>query len=1008
MKNKQMKVRRDASNYAKRLRFIPAALGLGFGLLANHAGAAVTTWDPQGTVTSPVYCNGPCWYTGNLSQTWENNEWDTANETGTATPVNWVEGTAALFAVNSGTGTPAFTITMNANHTVAGIFDGPLAPNPCQVTIQGTGTMILPAGLIGFDVISDTSDPGLITIAVPITDAGGADAAVLTAEGTGEIFLNATNTYSGGTTLGYSGTSWRGILYFNNSASFGTGSLVISNTSTYIGSLAVEGTSAVTIPNPVVVGKYTYNPRCNIIGAAAPNGPTFSGNWTLNGANAVIGSATDGTVTISGNIADGPLGAGGFYMFNPGILVLSGVNTFSGNMGIGDGTLAAGTLEIGGAGQLGSGNYSGTIYITNRGTFVYASSANQTLAGVISSGTANGGGALTQNGPGTLTLTAPNTYAGATTINGGTLEIGGAGQLGSGNYSSAIVIQGGATLIYASSANQTLSGVISGGGALTQTGPGTLTLSAANTYTGATTLSGGALLVNGSTAAGSTVTVAYGATLGGSGAINGPLTVQSGGILAPGAGAAAAGTTLTLAGAVTLNSGCIVSNQINKVGATLMADKASSSGTLTLAGTLEVVLDSGSSPPANGDSFTLFGGTLAGSFASISTPPGFSWNTSGLTAGGNGTLVCLGCNGTLSVSAGANQTICNEGSTTLSATASGGSGSYTSYVWSPGGATTASILVSPASTTAYTVTVTDSYGCTATSPSVTVAVNPVVTANAGPNQSICTGCGVTIGGSPTAGGGSGSGYTYNWSPATGLSSATVANPTASPATTTTYTVTVTDSLGCSSTPSSVTLTVVPPPSIVTQPQSATNVMGTTATFTVKAAGSGLSYQWQKNGANLSGNSRVTGTASPTLTITGAVPGDVGSYTVAVSNLAGSTNSVAAVLTITIPPQGTSSGVVYAFQQTGSGPMNPFSRLLQTADGTLYGTSYNGGTNGYGTVFQAGTNGGLPRWFRLPRPMAQILMRGWCRAATAISTARPTTAGPAPTPARCSGWTPAGL
>src|ERR1039458_1308459 len=109
----------------KSLRFISAALALLFCLVANHAGAAITTWDPQGSNTQNFY-------TGNMSGTWENALWSTlTSEGGMATPVNWVEGTAALFAVNSGTGTPAFTVTMNANHTVAGIFDGSLNPKPC-------------------------------------------------------------------------------------------------------------------------------------------------------------------------------------------------------------------------------------------------------------------------------------------------------------------------------------------------------------------------------------------------------------------------------------------------------------------------------------------------------------------------------------------------------------------------------------------------------------------------------------------------------------------------------------------------------------------------------------------------------------------------------------------------------------------------------------------------------------------------------------------------------------
>ncbi len=61
-----------------------------------------------------------------------------------------------------------------------------------------------------------------------------------------------------------------------------------------------------------------------------------------------------------------------------------------------------------------------------------------------------------------LTLTGVNTYSGGTRIGGGTLTIGGAGQLGSGTY--AAVIDNAGQLLHNSSANQTLSGAIAGTG----------------------------------------------------------------------------------------------------------------------------------------------------------------------------------------------------------------------------------------------------------------------------------------------------------------------------------------------------------------------------------------------------------------------------------------------------------------------------------------------------------------------------------------------------------------
>jgi len=75
---------------------------------------------------------------------------------------------------------------------------------------------------------------------------------------------------------------------------------------------------------------------------------------------------------------------------------------------------------------------------------------------------------------------------------------------------------------------------------------------------------------------------------------------------------------------------------------------------------------------------------------------------------------------------------------------------------------------------------------------VTFTLPPLV-ANAGAAKSVNPSSPSTvIGGSPAATGGTGP-YTYSWSPSTGLSDATAANPTATPGTTVTYTLTVTDS-----------------------------------------------------------------------------------------------------------------------------------------------------------------------------------------------------------------------
>jgi len=146
-------------------------------------------------------------------------------------------------------------------------------------------------------------------------------------------------------------------------------------------------------------------------------------------------------------------------------------------------------------------------------------------------------------------------------------------------------------------------------------------------------------------------------------------------------------------------------------------------------------------------------------------------------------------------------------------------GSYT-YEWSP---TTGlsdpfspTPFARPAQTTIYTLrVVSNQTGCSSipttldTLSTVTVHVTPTPVADAGPDLSICAGENVVLGGVP---------FncvplcTYAWTPALGLSNPTAANPTASPSQTTTYYLKVLAN-GCESVADSVTVTVLPAPTL---------------------------------------------------------------------------------------------------------------------------------------------------------------------------------------------------
>jgi Leucine-rich repeat (LRR) protein len=95
---------------------------------------------------------------------------------------------------------------------------------------------------------------------------------------------------------------------------------------------------------------------------------------------------------------------------------------------------------------------------------------------------------------------------------------------------------------------------------------------------------------------------------------------------------------------------------------------------------------------------------------------------------------------------------------------------------------------------------------------------------------------------------------------------------------------------------SVTIQVNTPPAITTQPLSQTVNQGATASFTVIATGTTpLSYQWYKN------RTIISGATSATYSKTNVQQEDTGSYTVTVSNVAGSATSNSARLTVTLLP-----------------------------------------------------------------------------------------------------------
>jgi autotransporter-associated beta strand protein len=157
-----------------------------------------------------------------------------------------------------------------------------------------------------------------------------------------------------------------------------------------------------------------------------------------------------GTVTLGGNIS----GAGGLTKQGPFTAILTGTNTFTGNITISGGTLQGNTASL-------------PTNITNNAALVF----NQTSAGTYS-GTISGTGSMTKTGSGTLTLTANNTYSGTTTVSAGTLLVNNTS--GSGTGTGAVTVQSGASLGGTGSIAG-LTTINSGGFVRPGTSPGVLT-----------------------------------------------------------------------------------------------------------------------------------------------------------------------------------------------------------------------------------------------------------------------------------------------------------------------------------------------------------------------------------------------------------------------------------------------------------------------------------------------------------------------------------------------------
>ena len=158
---------------------------------------------------------------------------------------------------------------------------------------------------------------------------------------------------------------------------------------------------------------------------------------------------------------------------------------------------------------------------------------------------------------------------------------------------------------------------------------------------------------------------------------------------------------------------------------------------------------------------------------------------------------------------------------------------------------------------------------------------------------------VTIGGSATLSVlASGSSLSYQWYlnglAISGATSSTLTLNSITASNAGNYTCAISNSAGSAISTAAVISTTVAAPSIITQPTSQTVTIGGSATLSVLASGSSLSYQWYLNGV------AITGATSPTYSVSTASAQSAGAYTVSVTNTTGVVTSNAVQMSVVIP------------------------------------------------------------------------------------------------------------
>ncbi len=334
-------------------------------------------------------------------------------------------------------------------------------------------------------------------------------------------FFNGVTTVQNGATLLYDGQPQNGVYYMpdwrltlNGAGVNGQGALhFVAGGAGFQGPITLATDSTIRDDAP------SYNPD-HLQGAITGPGSltkTGSGRIMLHTGTNTYGGATivqqgDLNVHVSGAIpatSDVTVAAGASLS----------IGDYPDNFAFPSGPVNQTVATLQGSGQIYLGGPLGA------GALTVGNASDFTFDGTFAD--SGGVGSLIKTGAGAMILTHPGgNWAGSLTIQQGVVQT----ENLAGNANIAL---GAASLTVNMTADGVYNGVISGTGGLIKTGANTLTLTGANTFSGLTDVQAGRLNING-THAGNVAVTGAGAALGGTGTINGTVSVAAAGFLSPG------------------------------------------------------------------------------------------------------------------------------------------------------------------------------------------------------------------------------------------------------------------------------------------------------------------------------------------------------------------------------------------------------------------------------------------------------------------------------------------